>query len=87
MSERVSTACLCTKGTNHCLQVQCHAMQQSLAACTEPAFSGMSMQQARLDHGDGLVVCMAQQTDVTFCAGSNRYMSKEDTAMQPCTAK
>ena len=56
-------------------------MQQSRAACMEPAFSGMSMQQARLDHRDGLVVCMAQHTSVSLGAGSNSLMSKQDTAM------
>ena len=66
-SEHGSTACLCSMGMNRCLQVQCHAMQQSLAACMVPAFFGMSMQQARLDRGDGLVVCMARQTDQPCC--------------------
>lgn len=45
------------------LQVQCHAMQQSPAACTVAVSSGTSMQQARLDHGDSLVACMAQLTE------------------------
>ena len=87
-SEDVSTVCLCTTGTNPCLQVQCHAMQQSRAACMVPACFGMSMQQARLDHGGDLVVCMAQQTDdVSLDAGSNSVMSRQHTAVQPYTAK
>ena len=63
------------------LQVQCRAMQQSQAACMVAVSSGTSMQQARLDHGDSLAACMAQHTD----SNSDMIMSKQHSAMQPCT--
>ena len=62
------------------LQVQCHAMQQSQVACMVAVSSGMSMQQARLDHGDSLAACIAQLTETS----SVMIMSKQQSAMQPC---